>query len=72
MAKKEIKHELIEQIGIIGRKESGWTKQFNLIRWGDHEMKYDLREWSPTGEPGKGVTLTKEEIENFRELMAEI
>ncbi|MDE5616255.1 MAG: hypothetical protein K2I78_00535, partial [Clostridia bacterium] len=34
------------------------------------EAKYDIREWSPDGEKmGKGVTLSKEEIINLRDLL---
>ena len=41
----------------------------NLISWNGREPKYDIRDWSPEHEKmGKGVTLSKDELEALREL----
>lgn len=37
---------------------------FTLTEWGGH-LRYDLRKWAENGEPGKGITLTKEELEKL-------
>lgn len=37
---------------------------FTLTEWGGH-LRYDLRKWTENGEPGKGITLTKEELEKL-------
>ncbi len=51
----------------------GWKKEIKLISWNQKEAKYDIREWSPDGEKmGKGVTLSKEEIINLRDLLNKI
>ena len=69
----EIKFEIIKKIGALSKSESGWEKQLNLISWNDREPKYDIREWAPDGEKmGKGVTLSKEELEVLKKLLNKI
>ena len=69
----EIKFEIIKKIGTLSKSESGWEKQLNLISWNDREPKYDIREWAPDGKKmGKGVTLSKEELEVLKELLNKI
>lgn len=66
----EIKFEIKETLGLLSESPKGWTKELNLIRWNDREPKYDLRDWAPEHEKmGKGVTLSKEEIEKLREVL---
>lgn len=67
----DIKYEIKETIGYISESPKGWKKELNLISWNDKEPKYDLRDWSIEHEKmGKGVTLTKEELENLRDLLS--
>lgn len=62
----EIKFEITEQIAILSESAKGWTKEFNLISWNGREPKYDIRDWAPNHEKmGKGVTLSKEELEKL-------
>ena len=66
----EIKYEIIKNIGVLSKSDSGWTKELNLISWNDRDAKYDLRDWSPDREKmGKGVTLSKEELSALKELL---
>ena len=66
----DIKYEIVLNIGVLSKANSGWVKELNLIRWNDREPKYDLRDWSPNHEKmGKGVTLSKEELLALRELL---
>ncbi|HEX2995846.1 MAG TPA: YdbC family protein [Anaerolineales bacterium] len=66
----EIKYEIVQQIGVLSKSASGWTKELNLISWNDREPKYDLRDWSADHEKmGKGVTLSKEELSALKELL---
>lgn len=68
----DIKFEIKECIGILSESPKGWKKELNLISWNDKQPKYDLREWSPDhSKMGKGVTLTKEELEKLRDLLSE-
>jgi hypothetical protein len=66
----EIKYEIIQNVGVLSKSGSGWTKELNLISWNDRDAKYDLRDWSPDHEKmGKGVTLSKDELLALRELL---
>ena len=62
-------YKIVDEIGVISESGSGWKKEVNLISWNGREPKYDIRDWSPEHEKmGKGVTLSKDELEALREL----
>ena len=70
---KEIKYEIIEQLGVLSESEKAWKKELNLVSWNDREPKYDLRDWSENHEKmGKGITLNKEEFEKLKEILKNI
>ena len=67
---KEIKFEIVKEIGILSESAKGWTKELNLVSWNDGAPKYDLRDWDPDHEKmGKGVTLTEDEVRKLKELL---
>lgn len=69
----EFKYDVVETYGSLSESSKGWKKEIKLISWNQKEAKYDIREWSPDGEKmGKGVTLSKEEIINLRDLLNKI
>lgn len=69
----EIKFEITKHIGVLSEGAKGWKKELNLVSWNDREPKYDIREWSPERDRmGKGVTLSSEEVEELKRLLAEI
>ncbi len=66
----DIKFEIIKKVGVLSKAGSGWAKELNLISWNDREPKYDIRDWSADGgKMGKGVTLSKEELQALKELL---
>jgi Uncharacterized protein conserved in bacteria len=66
----DIKYEIIEEIGVLSENAKGWRKELNLIIWNDAAPKYDIRDWAPNHEKmGKGVTLTKEEVDKLKEIL---
>jgi hypothetical protein len=66
----DIKYEIIEEIGVLSDNAKGWRKEINPISWNDAAPKYDIRDWSQGHEKmGKGVTLTKEEVEKLKEIL---
>ena len=66
----DIKYEIVKKIGVLSKAGSGWTKELNLVSWNDREPKYDIRDWSADGEKmGKGVTLSKQELSELKELL---
>lgn len=68
----EFKYEIKKNIGVLGTNAKGWTKELNYISWGEHEPKYDIRDWSPDhSRMGKGVTFTFDELIALRDLLNE-
>ncbi|KDE22058.1 YdbC family protein [Bacillus stercoris] len=62
----DIKFEITEQIAVLSESEKGWTKELNLISWNGRESKYDIRDWAPNHKKmGKGITFSKEELDNL-------
>jgi hypothetical protein len=69
----EIKFEIRESLGVISEGSKGWTKELNLVSWNEREPKYDIREWSPDHQKmGKGITMSKEEIDTLKGLLQKV
>lgn len=69
----EFKYEIKEELGVISETGKGWTRELNLISWNDGAPKYDIRDWAPDHvKMGKGMSLTKDELENLYELIGEV
>ena len=59
---KEIQYEIVKEIAVLSKSDSGYTKEINLISWNGKEPKYDIRSFSPNREKcSKGITLTADE-----------
>ena len=73
MPKSEISFAIIETLGVLSTSSKGWTKELNLISWNGRAPKYDLREWSPEHDKmGKGVTLSKDELEALKDILEKL
>lgn len=69
----DITYEIIKTIGVLSENSKGWTKELNLISWNGRDPKYDLRDWAPEhAKMGKGVTMSKDEIEKLMQLLESI
>lgn len=67
---EELKYEIIESFGVLSTTPSGWSKELNLISWNGSEPKYDIRQWAPDhAKMGKGVSLSREEAEELKQLL---
>jgi hypothetical protein len=63
---EEFKYEIVERIAILSGKGK-WTREVNLISWNERPPKYDIRDWNhEEGKMGKGITLSEEELKNFK------
>ncbi len=61
-----IKFEIVEQIGVLNTYPTGWSKEFNIVKWNDKSEKYDVRDWAPGHERmSRGVTLYEDELEKL-------
>lgn len=60
-----------KSLGVLSEGKGGWNLELNKVSWGGRPAKYDIRSWSPDHQKmGKGVTLTKEDLESLRHLLA--
>ncbi len=61
----EFKYTIRERLGVITKKQNGWSKELNLVCWFDKEpAKYDIREWSPDhSHMSRGITMYSEEMD---------
>jgi len=63
--------QIVESLGTFSKSKSGWTTELTLVSWGGRDPKYDIRSWSPDhNKMGKGVTLTKEELIELKNLLS--
>lgn len=66
----EFSFEIVKNIGTVGKGKGGWNIELNLVSWGGRPPKYDLRSWAPDHQKmGKGITLSKEELENLKNIL---
>ncbi|MFD1040435.1 YdbC family protein [Virgibacillus byunsanensis] len=69
----ELKYEIIKTVAVLSESPKGWTKELNLVSWNGRDPKYDLRDWAPGKEKmGKGVTLTKEDLNHLKTVLNEM
>ena len=70
MDKKELKFEILNDLGTISESTKGWSKKLTRIIWNEDEPKYDIRAWNPElKKMGKGITLTEKELRQLKELI---
>lgn len=70
----DFKFEIIESYGTFSEK-GDYTKEVNLIRYGDREPVVDIRNWTNIDgdkKMGKGITISKAEFEEFQKLISEV
>ncbi len=67
----KVTYEIREHLGVIGRKNSGWQKELNLVCWnGKEPPKYDIRDWDRNHEHmSKGITLYEDEMKTLFRLL---
>ena len=66
--------DVLENLVVFGqRKDSGWTKEANIVCWNGGSPKLDIREWAPNHEKmGKGTSLSTEEVAKLKELLEKL
>ncbi|MEH7250423.1 PC4/YdbC family ssDNA-binding protein [Neobacillus niacini] len=68
----KITYEIMEKITSLSSSK-GWQKELNLISWNGYEPKYDIRDWDSTHtKMGKGITLSKTELQELYSALKEI
>lgn len=66
-------YEIRQKIACLSEEKGGWTKEINLVSWGNNEAKYDIRAWSTDHtKMGKGITLSEEELVMLKSVLDEL
>lgn len=67
----KVSFDLMEHIGVLAKKDNGWTKEVNIVAWNGGKAKVDIREWDPDhARMTKGITLFEEEAETLVKALA--
>lgn len=54
--------EIKETLGILRKRNTGWTRELNIVAWNGGTPRFDIREWDPDHlKMTKGISFTKEE-----------
>lgn len=58
--------EIKENLGILRKSNTGWTRELNIVSWNGSNPKYDIRDWAPDHtKMTRGITFTKEEAQQI-------
>ena len=68
---KIMEYRIIKHIAVLGKNKFGF-KELNIVRWFDHDAKFDIRIWTTDHEHFKGgLTLTYQELKTSKEALVE-
>ena len=69
MPERNITFEIKEHLGVIGKRDSNWTRELNVISWNGAAPKYDIRDWDEHHEKmSRGITLSQWEMRKMVDL----
>lgn len=72
MTGKDLKFEIINELGVISTGSKGWKKAVTRVSWNGAEPKYDIRPWDANYEKmGKGITLDESELRALKKIIDE-
>ena len=67
---QEIRFNIAQHMGVLGKSQTGWTKEVNLVEWNDKPSKLDIRDWDPEHEHmSRGITLRRGETLALLEIL---
>ena len=66
----DFKYEIVKKVATLSDNK-GYTKEVNIIKYGDKEPMLDIRKWNRNDDTmQKGVALNKQEAEQLKEALA--
>ena len=68
MDKKELKFEILNDLGTISESTKGWSKKLTRIIWNEDEPKYDIRAWDSELKNGKRNYFNRKRIETIKRI----
>ena len=64
--------KIIKKVATLNDSKS-WTKELNIVKWGQNTEKYEIRTWTANNQiAGKGITFTEEELRKLRDALNEL
>lgn len=68
----DFRFEILEHIGVVGKYQTGWSKEINIVSWRGGSPKLDIRDWDPSHERmSRGVTMHKNEVLTTMQILME-
>ena len=68
----EVTFEIMEHIGVLEKRNDGWTKEVNIVAWNGGQPKVDIRDWEPSHERmTRGITLTEQQAEKLAQAIGQ-
>ena len=68
---REVRFEIIKQLGVLSTHATGWNKELNIISWTGGAPKFDIRDWDETHEHmSRCITLHEKEAAQLLKLLA--
>ena len=59
----DFRYEIVDRLGVVGKYQTGWSKEINMVSWHGASPKLDIRDWDPKHERmSRGVTMHKDEV----------
>ena len=66
----EFSFDIKQHLKVLSTNKQGWTKELNIVAWGENDPKLDIREWNQTYERmSKGITLSIPEAIDLRDAL---
>lgn len=72
MSKNNFTYEIVKTLAIL-QDNKGYTKEVNLIKYGDMPVCLDIRKWNRNNNTMlKGITITAEELQELKKVLNEL
>ena len=66
----DFKYEIVKRVATLSESK-GYTKEINIIKYGDKEPMLDIRKWNRNDDTmQKGIALSKQEAQQLKEALA--
>ena len=68
----DVYFQVMAHVAVLSTRETGWTKEVNIVAWNGNAPKVDIREWDPEHERmTRGITLFHEDGKKLIEILRE-
>ena len=68
MSNNNYEYKIEEVFGKLNISKN-WEIKVTKTCWYDKKVKYDIRKWKKDGNPGKGISITKDQLEQIFKIL---